>query len=164
MSRTNVVAVSRFMFKFLNITNYPLIFMLAMLTVQLVFGRFIGFAGALGRSTGLIAILCFLFGLLLLAASVVQLHCYKTTINPSRNPKRLITFGLFRWSRNPMYVGMLLILLVQPLLSLRPHLFVFALIFFLVMNYIIIPREERTIEMIFGEEYRTYQARVRRWL
>lgn len=138
--------------------------MFAMLVGQLIFGRFIGFAGALGRSTGLVAILCLLFGTFLLIVSAAQFRWHKTTVDPTKNPKRLVTSGLFRCSRNPMYLGMLLILLVQPLLSLRPHLFAFTLIFFLIMNYIIIPREERNIEIIFGEEYKKYKTNVRRWL
>ncbi|MGL4768558.1 MAG: methyltransferase family protein [Formosimonas sp.] len=152
------------MFKFLNIANYPLVLMLVLLAAQLVLGRFVGFAGALGRTTGLWAALCLLIGLLLMLIAAVQFRLRKTTVDPTKPPQHLIQTGLFRFSRNPMYVGMLLILCVQPLLALRPHLFVFTLAFFAIMNYVIIPREERAIAAVFGEQYAAYQAKVRRWL
>ena len=163
----NAVVVSRFMskmFAFLNISKYPFILMLALLFGQLVFGRFVGFAGALGRTTGLIAALCLVLGILFVLIAAFQFHRRKTTVDPTQSPQHLVTTGLFRFSRNPMYVGMLLILFTQPLLALRPQLFLFTLAFFLIMNYFIIPREERVIQAVFGDAYRTYQTKTRRWL
>jgi len=76
----------------------------------------------------------------------------------------LVTDGVFRLSRNPMYVGLTTILLgiAVGLGTLTP---VFVVHLFPVwLTRRIIPREEATLEQQFGEEYRAYKARVRRWL
>jgi protein-S-isoprenylcysteine O-methyltransferase Ste14 len=59
---------------------------------------------------------------------------------------------------------MLLILLGAPLAQDALLGFLFAIIFFLVMDKMIIPREEQVIEKSFGEPYRMYKKRTRRWL
>ena len=163
MSKTNAVAVNRSMCNRLNISRYPLFLMGILLIGQLVFGRFAGFAGALGRTTGMSAAICLVFGVILILGAALKFRKQKTTVDPTKAPNKLVTSGLFRWSRNPMYVGMLLILLVQPLLTLRPHLFVFALAFFIIMNFWVIPREETVVKNIFGQQYEAYCAKTKRW-
>ena len=105
-------------------------------------------------------------GLLLDLVSVAAFIRARTTVNPLA-PSRtnaLVVSGLYRWSRNPMYLGMLLILLgwaawlAQPLALLPVALFVI-----LIERMQIIP-EERALEEKFGEEYRAYKRRVRRWI
>lgn len=149
---------------FFNISKYPLMLMLALLAGQFSLWCFVGFSNAAGYLAGTVALLCFVIGVLLIIVASMQFRSKKTTVNPTQPPEHLVTSGLFRLSRNPMYVGMLLMLFVQPLLAMRPYLFAFSAMFFLFMNYFIIPREERVIEEMFGDTYRAYQAKVRRWL
>jgi protein-S-isoprenylcysteine O-methyltransferase Ste14 len=76
----------------------------------------------------------------------------------------LVQHGLYRWSRNPMYLGaVLLVAGVAVLLgSLSPLVVVIA--FFVVLQEVFIRREERLLEQTFGERYRIYRTSVRRWL
>lgn len=90
----------------------------------------------------------------------------RTTVNPLR-PERasaLVTRGVYRVTRNPMYVGMGLLLLAWAayLSALLP--FAGPAVFALYMTRFQIQPEERVLAGIFGEAYASYCARVRRWL
>ena len=87
-----------------------------------------------------------------------------TEINTFKEPRKLVTEGLFRFIRNPIYLGFVLMLMGVAIFlgSLSPWLFVVA--FFLISNAWYIPVEERNLETIFGEAYRNYKSKVRRWL
>ena len=103
-------------------------------------------------------------GLLADLASALRFLRLKTNIIPFRDPESVVVTGMFAYSRNPMYLGYVLILLGAAVYlgSLMP--FVMVLVFFLAADRWYIPDEERRLQRIFGEEYATYCARVRRWL
>lgn len=88
----------------------------------------------------------------------------KTTINSYEIPTSLITEGIFGISRQPIYLGMTLILFGEAILlgSIIP--FIFPVIFIILMNRIFIPEEEKNLETVFGEKYMDYKKKVRRWL
>ena len=90
----------------------------------------------------------------------------KTTINPLQPGKAsaLVTGGVYRITRNPMYVGMALLLTAWAvhLAALWPLLG--PVFFVLYINRFQIAPEERVLKELFGEEYVAYTARVRRWL
>ena len=105
-------------------------------------------------------------GILLDGIGVWQFLRARTTVNPLR-PQRssvLVTGGLYRISRNPMYLGMLLLLfgwcvyLANPLALAVLPLFVFTI------NRLQIQPEERILRQLFGQPYLDYCQRVRRWL
>jgi protein-S-isoprenylcysteine O-methyltransferase Ste14 len=105
-------------------------------------------------------------GVLIPLAGIWQFRQAKTTINP-KNPHKtrsLVSGGMYRITRNPMYLGMLLIL-TAVIFKLDN---VFGLIalpcFMFYITYFQIKPEERIIEGIFGEEYIQYKKKVRRWL
>jgi protein-S-isoprenylcysteine O-methyltransferase Ste14 len=75
-----------------------------------------------------------------------------------------VTRGLFALTRNPIYLGMLLILTTIPLMAAQPRLLIFTLVFFLIMDFYVIPREERIIRAGFGVNFDDYRKRTRRWL
>jgi protein-S-isoprenylcysteine O-methyltransferase Ste14 len=89
---------------------------------------------------------------------------HDTTVKPFVTSNSLITGGVFSVSRNPMYLGMALILLGLALLlgSLSPFTIVIALPVLLRQIYII--PEEQMLDETFGEQYREYCHRVRRWI
>lgn len=77
---------------------------------------------------------------------------------------KLVTDGPFRYTRNPMYLA---IVLFHAGLACFVNALGFALVLpvhILVMQYGVIRHEERHLEHVFGEEYRAYTTRVRRWL
>ena len=88
----------------------------------------------------------------------------KTSIRPFETPDTFVTSGPFKFCRNPIYMGMTIILsgVETTLGSLSP--FIFPLIFVLIINGLIIPEEEKDLEDKFGEKYLDYKSRVRRWI
>ena len=90
----------------------------------------------------------------------------KTTINPLNPTKSsaLVTHGIYRYTRNPMYVGMLLLLVAWALLleSVTSLLVVPAFVFTLTMMQI--RPEEAAMRSLFPGEYDDYCRRVRRWI
>jgi protein-S-isoprenylcysteine O-methyltransferase Ste14 len=87
-----------------------------------------------------------------------------TTVKPFEISSALITDGPFRFSRHPMYLGMVAILLGVGVLLGSVSAFAGAIAFFVIMSVVFIPAEERAMEETFGEKYLDYKARVRRWL
>jgi protein-S-isoprenylcysteine O-methyltransferase Ste14 len=92
------------------------------------------------------------------------LKIYKTTVKPFQVSSALVTTGVYRISRHPMYLGMVLILIGGALLmgSLSPFLAV--VMFAALMELIFVRAEERMLEQEFGERWRAYKQRVRRWI
>lgn len=83
---------------------------------------------------------------------------------PVDPPKVLIARGLYRFTRNPMYVGVLSVLLGEALLFSSPALLGYTGAVFLLFHLFIVFYEEPALGRQFGENYRTYRAAVPRWL
>jgi len=88
----------------------------------------------------------------------------KTTLSPYEMPTALVTGGPFRISRNPMYLGMESILLGAAVLMGTLAAFASPALFVIIIGTLFIPNEEKKLERIFGEKYRKYKKKVRRWL
>lgn len=88
----------------------------------------------------------------------------QTTVKPFEKSSKLITTGVFRVSRHPMYLGMVLILLGIAILlgSLTPLIVV--TIFSILMELVFVRTEERMLEDQFGSTWNTYKNRVRKWI
>ncbi len=102
---------------------------------------------------------------LFLSASVMRVFgAAGTPVPPYRPTARLVFSGPYRYSRNPDYIGQALLYVGIALVanSWWP-LFILPLVLFVVQRFVI-EREERYLEAKFGDEYREYRARVRRWL
>ena len=87
-----------------------------------------------------------------------------TPIVPFEKSTVIVTSGLFRFSRNPMYLGMVMALFGVALLLGSTATFIPIPIFVWLIQYQFISREEEFLEEIFGEEYLAYKDKVRRWL
>jgi protein-S-isoprenylcysteine O-methyltransferase Ste14 len=88
----------------------------------------------------------------------------ETNIVTFAEPTRLVEDGWFRISRNPMYLGFALLLAGTALAIGGAWTFLPAALFLLVAEHLYIPFEERAMTEAFGEEYRRYARRVRRWV
>jgi len=88
----------------------------------------------------------------------------RTTLSPYESPVFLITTGPFRVSRNPVYLAMAAMLFGSAVVMGTLSPFVFTVLFIAIMEMLFIPGEEAQLEKIFGEEYRDYKKRVRRWI
>jgi len=87
----------------------------------------------------------------------------KTRVKPHESPTSLQTSGPFRISRNPMYLGMLIILIGVSILLGSLSTFLFPILFIVLMESIFISFEEKNLEKAFGEKYLEYKKSVRRW-
>lgn len=87
-----------------------------------------------------------------------------TTVKPDETPTSLIKNGPFRFSRNPMYLGMEFLLIGVGLILGSGTSFVGALLFPLIIELKFIRREEKIMAEIFGDEFETYKKKVARWI
>lgn len=145
-------------------SRYPLAIMVLLLGLAYGVGWLcpipLGF-GSLGRICGWALLLG---GAALLGMAADRFRRKGTTVNPTKQPDQLVTDGLYRISRNPMYLGMLMILLGVPLVQASLLGLLSPILFFLWMDRTIIPREEQVIGRFFGEPYQRYKMMTRRWL
>jgi protein-S-isoprenylcysteine O-methyltransferase Ste14 len=103
-------------------------------------------------------------GLAFVVLPARQFQTSGTTIKPFQDATVLITDGFFAASRNPMYLGMVIVVAGVAVLlgSLSP--FIVVAVFALVLDRRFIRPEEKSLEQSFGNAFRQYRARVRRWL
>jgi protein-S-isoprenylcysteine O-methyltransferase Ste14 len=90
--------------------------------------------------------------------------CRGTTLFVGQEASQLVCDGPFRFSRNPMYIGVLVSLLGLALWIGTVPLYVAVPFTFMTFNFFHIPREEQRLRESFGERYLTYSKEVRRWL
>ena len=100
--------------------------------------------------------------LILIAAGLFKWR--KTTINPFGEPAVVVREGVYRFSRNPMYLGMLLVLIGTGIWVGNILALLLAPVFVWIMTRWYILREEQLMESRFGEQYRAYRRQVRRWI
>ena len=89
---------------------------------------------------------------------------HNTTVKPFEKSSVLITKGVFNITRNPMYLGMALLLIGAAMIlgSLSPYICV--IVFILLMNVVFIKAEEKQLADVFGDEWEKYKQSVRRWI
>lgn len=109
--------------------------------------------------TGLI-----IFALMWMAWAVLEMRAKNTSPLPWEDTTALVIYGPFRFSRNPIYVGDVLILVGLALILGTTWLLVTAVISVPLCSWLVIRYEESDLEALFGDEWRAYAARVRRWL
>jgi protein-S-isoprenylcysteine O-methyltransferase Ste14 len=116
------------------------------------------------RPWSLLGIVPILAGLLVGRSGIVQFRRARTNIRPFREADTLVTTGPFRFSRNPMYLGLVLVLLGAWILlgALSPVLGV--VVFMVMADRWYIAFEERMLQQKFGPVYDAYRSRVRRWI
>ncbi len=83
---------------------------------------------------------------------------------PVDHPKKLVVRGLYRYVRNPMYLGVLLVLIGEVLLLRSTVLIWYALAWLAIVHVNILVYEERYLQFRFGESYSEYRKNVRRWI
>ena len=103
-------------------------------------------------------------GFLLAFNSIARFVRAKTGVVPFSESTTLITEGFYKYTRNPMYVGMNSFLLGLMLILKNPLNILFLIIFFFVVRNMFVLKEEVQMEETFGEDYLTYKRKVRRWL
>jgi protein-S-isoprenylcysteine O-methyltransferase Ste14 len=111
--------------------------------------------------------------LLMAAGAAIMLRCVwdfawtgRGTPAPFDPPRRLVVKGLYRWVRNPMYVGMGVFLAGEALLlpMIAKEMFAMIAVLWVVVTAFILVYEEPTLRRLFSEDYAEYCRNVRRWL
>jgi protein-S-isoprenylcysteine O-methyltransferase Ste14 len=105
-------------------------------------------------------------GVAFAASGVIAFRRARTTMNPTTpdSASALVTTGVYRLTRNPMYVGLLLILLAWAIYLSSGWALPVPLLFAAFINRFQIAPEERALAALFGADYLGYQTSVRRWL
>lgn len=113
-----------------------------------------------------ISLFLLILGLLVFISAVKSFRKHKTTVNPlePRKASSLVTTGIFKFSRNPMYLGMLIILLsISFRFNLIGGIIISLFFYFFITKFQIIP-EEVAMNELFGNEFVDYEKKTRRWI
>ena len=108
----------------------------------------------------------FLLAVTVVVSGMVSFRQAKTTVDPM-HPERttqVVTGGIYQLTRNPMYLGFALMLLAFAAKISNPVVIVFIPLFVWYLNRFQIKPEERALMQLFGDQYKQYQAKVRRWI
>jgi len=105
-------------------------------------------------------------GLMFLGSGWMAFRAMNTTLNPMRvdEVSTLVTSEIYHATRNPMYVGMLLMLIAYAVFLANVYTVVLLIAFVMYLNRFQIVPEERALEVMFGEDFLSYKAKVHRWL
>ncbi|HEU5177004.1 MAG TPA: isoprenylcysteine carboxylmethyltransferase family protein [Burkholderiales bacterium] len=114
----------------------------------------------------MIAAAFFTVALIIGLPAVLGFHRAKTTVNPLKpeTSTALVTGGIYRWTRNPMYLAMLLLLVAWACLVSNWAALAILPLFVAYLNRFQIGPEERALQARFGAEFESYRRKVRRWL
>ena len=114
----------------------------------------------------LISIIIFLFGIFILINPIFKFIKSKTTIDPIKFKKvnKLIISGIYKYSRNPMYLGLLMIVISTSIFYLNIFSITTPFLFYFWINRFQIKREEIFLTEKFGKEYLLYKTKTRRWI
>ena len=125
------------------------------------FSAAIGLAGVIRTVIG---VALFLGGMFVAAAGVSRFNAAGTEVRPWLPSTTLVTSGIYRYTRNPMYLGLAISYAGLSLLADSIIALAFLVPLVIVITYAVIRREEHYLEVRFGDDYRAYMRRVRRWI
>ena len=116
------------------------------------------------RVTTIAGVVLFVAGAVLAGWGLAIFRSVRTTTVPGEASKKLVTWGPYRFTRNPMYVGLSLAYLGEAglLKQIYPVLLLPLVIAY--VNWTVIPVEEARLKEVFGGDYERYRSKVRRWL
>lgn len=113
-----------------------------------------------------LALVVLLAGVAICLAGVLSFRRARTTVNPLKpeTASALVSSGVYRYTRNPMYLGFAIVLIAWSILLAWPPALLGVLGFVIYMNIFQIGPEERALASLFGEKFTQYCSQVRRWL
>ncbi|NVO19579.1 MAG: isoprenylcysteine carboxylmethyltransferase family protein [Bacteroidetes bacterium] len=106
----------------------------------------------------------FLLGVTLASWSLIIFSKAQTTTTPGESSRKLVTYGPYRFSRNPMYVSLTLAYLGEAFFLIQLWPVIFLPLMLAYVTRVVIPLEEEILARDLKEEYNSYSARVSRWL
>jgi protein-S-isoprenylcysteine O-methyltransferase Ste14 len=148
----------------INRNIHPPVVALLFIAIAYFLGRYIPLPFTVPPLLRIIGFAMTFIGFLLGIGAFIEFRKAHTTLDPHGSARQLVTSGVYRFTRNPIYLGFLLMVIGLPLISGLLWGFVVAPIFVLMMTRLVIEREENYLERKFGKSYASYTSRVRRWL
>ncbi|MEF1290861.1 methyltransferase family protein [Vibrio sp. M260118] len=141
------------------------VFLLFFVVINHISLEFLAFTVSLPLNSAVFG-LCFIVSGYVGLAGVFEFKRAKTTVNPIKvdQASSVVDSGIFGYSRNPMYLGLFLLLFGYAYWQQNLLAIVFSFGFIAYMNRFQIKPEERALECLFGAEYLDYKQRVRRWI
>lgn len=141
--------------------DFPPVWLAGFAAVGGAIGRILPLATPVNDMVGALLVV---LGLALMIVAVVQMFIARTSVIPRRDPDAFVHGGIFRFSRNPIYLADAIVL--AGLLIAWDAIIALPLVavFVVVIQRRFILDEEARLSRRFGEEYLDYTARVRRWL
>lgn len=121
----------------------------------------LGLEDTLRRSVAVVLVVA---GLGLDGLAVGQMRRHQTAVEPWKGASNLLTGGLFGWSRNPIYIGFALSYLGFAIAMDAPLALALLVPCLVIIDRMVIPREEAHLTSVFGSQYEAYRQKVRRWL
>ena len=141
--------------------TFPPVILLASIVLQIILLFSFPISVDLSSLLGLILILS---GISLVFVSFRFMRKMKTTFIPDGTPEVLISSGPFKFSRNPIYLGMLTILVGIAFLMSSLSAIIIAFVFGIIINFTWIAHEEKKLHELFSEDWKNYSSKVRRWI
>ena len=148
----------------INPMVHPPIIALMFIVIAYFLGRFAPLPFGVPTILRNIGLLMTFIGFLLGIGAFVEFRRARTTVDPHGSAKQLVTSGIYRFTRNPIYLGFLLMVVGLPLNSGLYWGVVMAPFYILTMNRLVIEREETYLEGKFKDVFTSYKSCVRRWL
>ena len=121
-------------------------------------------SSSVAAASRVIGIALLVGGALLALSCFVMFMVLRTTIIPSGTASRLLTHGPYRFTRNPMYLSLVLVYVGVAGTLVQPWPLLLLPVPVAIVNAIVIPFEEARLRDVFGEEFQKYCANVRRWI
>jgi len=137
-------------------------FLLVGVGLQRVWPITVGLTSVTGRLLSGLPCFALAFGLGAWSLKTLQVHGENARFK--REIRSLVTCGPYSISRNPLYLALVTTLVGFGAVLDNPWLFLFSAVLFLLLDRFIVQREEKYLTEHFGESFRNYSSRVRRWV
>lgn len=142
----------------------PPYFLVICIVLMFVFHYALPYKGIVPNPYNFLGIVLIIIGLLMARNIRKTFSKVDTEIHTFKKPRQIVVSGLFRYSRNPIYLSFVFVLIGLNIILGTVTPFVMVMIFILVTHYWYIPFEEKNMLEQFGADYETYRKNVRRWI
>jgi len=141
----------------------PVLWLIHMLAVYLL-NRLLPLSLAFPKALGWLGYVLVLAGVGSAFSAMSQFRKAQTTVDPHGSVSAIVSSGPYRFSRNPIYLGLTCFLIGFPLIFQTYWGLILSVVFIMLINTLVIQHEEAYLEKKFGDVYSSYKSRVRRWL
>lgn len=148
----------------INKNVHPPIVALMFIVLAYFLGRFVNVPLVVPMAVRNIGFILTFIGFLLGVAAFLEFRKARTTLDPHGSAKQVVTSGIYRFTRNPIYLGFLLMVIGLPLNSGLIWGVIVAPFYIMLTDRLVIEHEEAYLQKKFKDQYTVYRSRVRRWL